>query len=87
MNRRTFLKQLVGTAACAVTAPAVNTRFSEYLLHWLRYDHFGPVARRTWDGYVLRCRDEKSIRTLLIEAPDFERIDFRPVAERQTRKT
>jgi hypothetical protein len=48
--------------------------FLTYCKHWIRYQHFGPVARSVRTGYVLRCASEEAINSLLAEATHFERI-------------
>lgn len=50
-------------------------RAFEYRVNWLRFRHFGPVARHAVSGYVLRCADEESLRSLLAEVPYFMRLD------------
>jgi hypothetical protein len=44
------------------------------LKNWIRFRHFGPVARSRKIGYILRCSDEEVISSLLVEASHFERI-------------
>jgi hypothetical protein len=48
--------------------------FLTYCRHWISFRHFGPVARSVRTGYVLRCSDEEAVRTLIVDAPHFERI-------------
>ena len=46
----------------------------EYRRNWVALRHYGPVALNPESGYILRCADEESLASLLIDAPHFSAV-------------